>query len=108
LTKKGPVVTPLSLASPVNPTQEELREIYKPFTVEKVVGHRQYIRHLPSGYAIPIPPQEPLQRAAELGGDDLVTRVRVKSAHISTVVKKVNPPKEAVYDFNMNAYKPNN
>ena len=108
LTKKGPVVTPLSLASPVNPTQDELREIYKPFTVEKVVGHRQYIRHLPSGYAIPIPPQEPLQRAAELGGEDLVTRVRVKSAHISTVVKKVNPPKEAVYDFNMNAYKPNN
>ena len=103
LSKKGPIVTPLSLSSALNPTEEELQEIYKPYTVEKVVGQRQYIRHLPSGYAIPIPPQEPLQQAADLGGDDLVARVRVKSAHTSAVVKKVNPPKEMVYEYNMNA-----
>jgi hypothetical protein len=102
LTKKGPIVTPLSLASPLNPTEAELREIYKPYTVNKVVGHRQYLRHLPTGYAIPIPPQEPLQTAAQLGGEELVTRVRVTHAHAATVVKKKDPPRDLVYDFNMN------
>jgi hypothetical protein len=38
----------------------------------------------------------------ELGAANLTTHVQVETAHITTVKKKVPPPKDIVYEFNMN------
>ena len=103
LSRKGPVNTPLPLDSPLNPTDAELREIYRPVRVEKVVGERQYLRHVPTGYTIPLPAQAPLQRVIEMGAEDLTTHVHVTAAHVSNVVTRVEPPREAAYEFNMRA-----
>jgi hypothetical protein len=104
LYRQGPVTSPFSRVSALNPTPEELAEIYKPYTVEKVVSQRKYLRHVETGYLIPMPPQEPLRRAVELGAGHLTTEVQVSAAEISKNTKRVPPPKEVIYDYNMSLH----
>ena len=102
IAKQGPVTSPFDRKSALQPTPQELDEIYKPYTVQRNVGRKKFIRHKETGYTIPLPPQEPLRRAVELGAGNLTTQVQVETAHITTVKKKVPPPKDIVYEFNMN------
>ena len=106
LAKQGIVTSPFDKKSALTPTPEELNEIYKPYTIQRNVGQRKFLRHVETGYTIPLPPQEPLRRAVELGGGHLTTQVQVESAHIATIKKKVPPPKDVVYEFNMNQRRP--
>ena len=102
LARKGPITSPFSQGSAMAPTEDELREIYKPYTVRRVVSSKKYLRHIETGYLIPLPPQEPLRRAVELGAGKLTTQVDIPTSQSSTVTRKVAPaPKEVVYDFNM-------
>ena len=96
---KHTVVSPLPLMNPLNPSPEELRQIYRPATVDRVVGQRQFLRHA-SGVVIPIPPQAPLQQALALGGSDLTTKVHVRSASSKRTVTTVPAPKEEIIKFN--------
>ena len=101
LHRQGHVTSPFSRVSALNPTPEELAEIYKPYTVEKVVSQKKYLKHVDTGYLIPLPPQEPLRRAVELGAGHLTTEVQVSAAQIAKNTKKVPPPKEVIYEYNM-------
>ena len=101
LNRQGVITSPFSRVSAMNPSEEELREIYKPHTIERVVNQRKYLKHIETGYTIPLPPQEPLRRAIELGGKELTTQVQVQASNVAKVTKKVPPPKDVVYEYNM-------
>ena len=101
LSKRGIVTSPLDQTASIDPTEEELREIYKPKSVERVISTKQFLHHVPTGYNIPVPPQEPMRKVLQLGGEDLTTSIKVTSAEVRNVVRRIDPPKEAVYAFKM-------
>ena len=98
--KKFPVITPLSLVNPINPTSEDLKRIYQPERFDKITGQQQYLRNLVTGTKVLIPPQTPLQYAASLGVDNVVGKVRVNVGKAKRRITNVAPSKDAVISFN--------
>jgi len=89
--KKSTITSPLSRINPVNPSAAELAQIYQPKKVQVELGVRQYLRHMPSGFSVPIPPQELMKKAVEMGA--LTRKVHVTKAQEMTVIKKIDPPR---------------
>jgi hypothetical protein len=71
-----------------HPTPEDLNEIYKPQTVQRPLGHRQFLRHVPTGFSVPIPSQQRMREVVELGAEDMTAKVRVETSQ-DKVVKKI-------------------
>jgi hypothetical protein len=91
----GPVVTPLSQISAMNPTKAELEEIYRPRLVQRVTYTEQFLQHIPTGYQIPVPSVPP--------SNSSTTVVHVKKGESRQVVERIRPPKDEIYKFNMDA-----
>ena len=93
--KKAAITSPLPLINPVNPSPEELHQIYQPKKVQIELGVRQYLRHIPSGFSVPIPPQDLMKKAVEMGAGNLTRKVHVTKAQEMVAIKKIDPPKIA-------------
>ena len=86
------ITSPLPHLNAVEPTLEQLKEIYQPKRVQRQVGHRQFLRHVPTGFSVPIPSQQRIMEAIDIGGGDLAAKVTVTHAQEKVVVKKVEKP----------------
>jgi hypothetical protein len=94
--KKFSTTSSLSQLNPVNPTEIELAQIYQPRRVQQEVGTRQYLRHIPTGFSVPIPSQQLMRQAVEMGVGDMTTKIHVTRAQEKIVIHKVDPPPQIV------------